>query len=126
MIWSANSDYIIIASGLGGIEIVHFHDEDLAKLDFVLAHTSNCHQLKLWEVNDHTSAMPSHRQKALMALGGADFQVTLWDVDDLICHTTICLESEVRGISLSGDGDYLAIVSEDPNISVVSSPRSSW
>lgn len=88
-VWSCNSDYFLVASGLGGIEIASFHEDTLSRLDFVQGHTCNCHQLELY---DPSSKPSSARQDSLIALGGSDFQVTLWDVNDVICHTTISLE----------------------------------
>jgi hypothetical protein len=79
----------MIASGLGGVEIIHFYENNLKIVDFVSGHTMNCHQLVLY--NPELKPAGS-RQDPIFALGGLDFQVTLWDADDLICHTTISLE----------------------------------
>ncbi len=68
---------------------MHFFDDTISRIDFILGHTSNCHQLNLY---DPIEKRQGYRDVSLLALGGSDFQVTLWDVHDLICHTTIRLE----------------------------------
>lgn len=103
MSWSQQSDHILLATGgaeLGGIEIVHFDGVELSQVcadlygGFTLvishalqlcppmaAHTSNCYCLKV----DPTFSR--------LAVGSADFLVSVWDLDDMVCtHTIQALE----------------------------------
>ena len=81
--WSANSDHLLVATGegdKGSVDIIGFGGDELRLIDSVAAHTSNCFSLKI----DF-----SHRR---MAVGGADYLMSLWDLDDMICHHTVPFE----------------------------------
>mmetsp|Transcript_33488 Transcript_33488/g.66415 ORF Transcript_33488/g.66415 Transcript_33488/m.66415 type:complete len:113 (-) Transcript_33488:39-377(-) len=59
--------------------------------------------------------------KQRLAVGSLDHCVSLWELNDMICTHTINMESEVRGMSFSGDGCYLAVVAEDPHVTICDS-----
>lgn len=111
---------LAVASGLGGLQLVHVHEDSLEIVTFIAAHTASCHYLKVWDPIDER--VGSH-DRAVMALGGTDFQVTLWDVDDLICYNTISSETDIRGICISPDGNFVAVAADESCISFVSNPH---
>jgi THO complex subunit 3 len=96
--WTFNSDHILIATGgseMGGVDIVSFDGTELTQVLPLLppppplltltlleitptlpAHTSNCYCLKV---------DPTYTR---MAVGSADFLVSLWDLNDMACHHT--------------------------------------
>ena len=81
--WSANSDYLLVATGggdMGSIDVIGFKDGELQLIESVAAHTSNCLSLKIDS---------SYRR---MAVGSADYVVSLWDLEDLACHHTATFE----------------------------------
>ena len=50
----------------------------------------------------------------LLASGGSDALVSLWDMEEVICLRTFCRpDQSVRAMSFSSDGAWLAYVSED-------------
>lgn len=95
-VWSANSDYLLAATGEGAIDIIN--PEDLKILETITAHVGGCEHLKV----DST-----YRR---MAITSVDCVLSFWDLDDLVCHNTLSFESEIKTISFSGDGQYLAAV----------------
>ena len=52
------------------------------------------------------------REYRKMAVGSADFNLSLWDLDDLVCTHTKAFESAVRFLAFSGDGKYVAVAPE--------------
>jgi len=53
------------------------------------------------------------------ATGGADALVGLWDVSELVCIRTFSrLDSSIRTLSFSYDGQYIAYASEDPIVDI--------
>lgn len=66
---------------MGNIDLIGLVNEgELTLVDTLSAHTSNCHCLKVDSGFE------------CMAVGSADFIVSLWQLDDLICHHTISFE----------------------------------
>lgn len=99
--WTANSDHLLIATAgadSGSIDIIKFNGEELFLVDTIAAHTSNCFSLKV------DSAVFRR-----MAVGSGDFNVSLWDLGDMVCHHTLPFDSAVRSLAFSGDGRFLAI-----------------
>ena len=113
MAWSYNSDHILVATGgqdMGGIDILRVDatadSADFVPVTAVGAHTSNCYCLKIDK---------SFRR---MAVGSADFLVSLWNLEDMVCYNTItCMDSPIRALSFSSTGDYIiAAVAEGNNL----------
>lgn len=103
--WTANSDHLLLATGEGNVDVVQVNNgSGLSKLHSIAAHTSNCFYLKC----------DKNYQK--MIIGGADFQLSLWDLDDLICYKSIAFDSDIRHITLNGTGEYGAVIAEDAAI----------
>lgn len=112
--WTANSDFILSATGdnngLGAIDLMTTTSEaSLKAVDCLTAHTSVCTCLKI---------DAGYRR---MAVGGNDSLLTLWDLDDLICRHSVSFDSEIRNISFSGDGQYLAGISDQPILAIINS-----
>jgi THO complex subunit 3 len=81
--WSANSDHLLVATGggeMGSVDIVSFQNNDLQLIESVAAHTSNCLCLKI----------DSNYRR--MAVGSADYMLSLWDLNDLVCHHMVFCE----------------------------------
>lgn len=108
MSWSANSDHLLVATGciggeMGGVNIVSFDaSKELKVLTHLPSHNSNCFNLAI-DRNFHS-----------MAVASADFLVSLWDLEDLICKCTIPYASQPRSISFSGNGEWFAAATESP------------
>ena len=107
LIWSLNSNYLLIAtasSDSGNIDIIEFQADkaELLLVDTIAAHTSNCFTIKV--------DAPNYRRMAVGGIlfyrlfdfililflnllpKGGDYNVTLWDLENLVCHHTIPLE----------------------------------
>lgn len=112
MSWSFNSDHILVAAGgqeMSGVDIVRVtasdDSADLVPVTSVGAHTANCYCLKVDK---------SYRR---MAVGSADFLVSLWDLEDMVCYNSLsCLDSPVRCLSFNGSGEYIAAAAEGNNL----------
>eukprot|EP00597_Dinobryon_sp_UTEXLB2267_P011493 CAMPEP_0170128898 /NCGR_PEP_ID=MMETSP0020_2-20130122/21485_1 /TAXON_ID=98059 /ORGANISM="Dinobryon sp., Strain UTEXLB2267" /LENGTH=234 /DNA_ID=CAMNT_0010362987 /DNA_START=73 /DNA_END=774 /DNA_ORIENTATION=- len=108
--WTVNSDHILATTGgepgVGAVDVVSFQNNKLEVVSSVTAHSSNCMSIAM------------DRSYRKMAVGSIDFLVSLWDLDDLICHHSFSMESEVRDMSYSGDGKFIAAVSEDPVLAI--------
>ena len=108
MAWSFNSDHVLVTTGgseMGGIDIlgvkVNTDTADFVPVTSVAAHTSNCYCLKI------------DKNYRILALGSADFLVSLWNLEDMVCHGTIsCMDSPIRCLSFSSKGDYIAAAAE--------------
>lgn len=112
MAWSFNSDHLLVSTGgleMGGVDIlgitVNTDTADFVPVKSVGAHTSNCYCLKI------------DKQYRVFALGSADFLVSLWNLEDMVCYGTIsCLDSPIRGLAFSTKGDYIAAAAEGNNL----------
>lgn len=109
--WTANSDYILVATGAPEhqIDLIGFKDTNLNMIEGLSAHTSNARFLKI---------DPTFRR---LAVGSVDHTVSLWDLDDLVCDRTITLDSSVTGLTFSGDGMQFAAASETPTLLICDS-----
>jgi THO complex subunit 3 len=114
MAWSFNSDHILVTTGgseMGGIDImgvtVYTDTAEFMPVTSVMAHTSNCYCLKI------------DKQFRRMAVGSADFLVSLWNLEDMVCYSTIsCLDSPIRCLSFSSSGEYIAAAAEGNNLMI--------
>ncbi|PNW75804.1 hypothetical protein CHLRE_12g559850v5 [Chlamydomonas reinhardtii] len=62
----------------------------------------------------HTTCLAYSKDFKLLASGGSDALVSLWDMEEVICLRTFCRpDQSVRAMSFSSDGAWLAYVSED-------------
>lgn len=112
MAWSFNSDHILVTTGgqdMGGIDILGVtctaEAADFLPVASVGAHTSNCYCLKI------------DKNYRRMAIGSADFLVSLWNLEDMVCYKTIsCMDSPIRCISFSNTGEYIAAAAEGNNL----------
>lgn len=66
--------------GVGAVDLISFKNQKLDVITSISAHNCNCTSIRI---------DPEFRK---MAIGSMDFLVSLWDLDDLICHHTINLE----------------------------------
>lgn len=111
--WSADSAHLLVATGEGNIDVLsvdaHIDNQEMRLFDSLTAHTSNCSILRT----------DSGFQR--MAAGSADHTVSLWDLDDLICHHTHAFEHPVRFISFSGDGKHVAVAPEGSVVFILDS-----
>ena len=105
--WTANSDYLLVATGTpegGTIDILEFQSSSgsLVVVDSVSAHTSNCYCLKV------------DAGYQCMAVGSADFLISLWDLQQGVCctKTITAFDSPIRCISFSHSGSHLAAAAE--------------
>lgn len=110
--WTANSDYIVAATGgegFGSIDLIEFVNGELNVVETIAAHCANCVSLSVDAVFRR------------MAVTSMDFNVSLWDLNDLICLHTVSLDADARSLSFSGDGSYLAFASDDPKLYICDS-----
>ena len=103
---------IFLTTGEGRIKILSYpefqpvlHSRINPKSAFTLSgHTSSCLSVEL---------QPTGR---LLATGGSDSIITLWDTTDWICQRTIIdMTGPVRSISFSFDGSYIVAGSDEGN-----------
>ena len=81
--WTKNSDYLLIANGgtgIGAVDLCSFASEKLKVVASFPTHLDICTNLKI----DPTFTR--------MAMGSLDRMVSLWNLDDMICHHTISFE----------------------------------
>jgi WD40 repeat protein len=102
--WSANSDYLLVGTGsmntdgAGYLEVFSVVNGDIALVKCLNAHTSYCAELRI----DPTYSY--------IAIAAADYLVSLWDLNELICFQTLHkFDEEVRGISFSPSGSHIAV-----------------
>ena len=56
------------------------------------------------------------------ATGAADAIVAVWDANELVCVQSYCkLEGQIRQLSFSHDGNYIATASEDDVVDIFNS-----
>lgn len=83
----------------------------------------------LWPEGKHVATLHGHTVPALslavdpkeelIATGGADALVSLWDAKDFIClKTYFHMDFPIRALSFSQDSRYLAMTGEDPYVFV--------
>lgn len=106
MAWAAQSDHLLLGTGSlnseggGYLELYSCQGGQLEPVECINAHTSYCGALKV---------DPSF---SIVAVASADYIVSLWDLEELICTTTLPkFDEEIRAISLSPDGAFIAVVS---------------
>lgn len=72
---------------------------------------------QLWRLQAHAShanCIAYSRDFKLLATGGSDALVTLWEVEDMICTRTFSRpDQSIRALALSADGRWLAYSSGD-------------
>ena len=110
--FTANSDHIIIAAesggnstAMGGMEIISWMNEELLPVESIPAHTSICMGLSI------------DRAFQQVAVGSSDYLVSIWDLQELVCKTTVKdVDTNARTISFSGDGNQIAIAGDSPDM----------
>ena len=111
--WTANSSHLLVATGEGTMDVLSIDldnsSQEMTLLDSYTAHTSTCFALKVDS---------DYRR---LAVGSADHTVSLWDLDDLVCHHTVTFDTPVRYLSFSGNGEHIAVVPEGAAVQIVSS-----
>lgn len=101
------------AAGFGTFEIMRVAAEkkgnpNLESAYKVMAHAGSCVCLDL------------HPSGRLLALGGLDSLVSMWDLEELYCvKTFVVTTSSIRSVRFSYSGKYIAIGMDDPNLVVV-------
>jgi THO complex subunit 3 len=95
--WSANSDHILVARGLngvGGVDLLSFtHNSKNSNSDSATKATPELTLLDT--INAHSAASTVLRIDPTychMAVGSMDHTVSLWDLEDLVCHHSFALE----------------------------------
>lgn len=81
--WTLNSDHLLVAGGgndLGTIDILGFKNDDLILVDTITGHTASGIRLKL------------DADFRRLAMSSGDNNVTLWDLEDLVCHHCVPFE----------------------------------
>jgi len=59
-----------------------------------------------------------------MAVGSGDFNVGLWDLEDMVCHHTLPFDSAIRSLAFSGNGRFVAIAPDSqPLITIANSDK---
>ena len=115
--WSANSDHVLVTTGciggeMGGVNLLSCDaDNNLKLLHYLPCHNSNCHSLRI----------DSHFQS--MAVGSADFLVSMWGLQDLICRYTIPYSSQPRSLTFSGDSKWFCAATESKTVELYSTQR---
>jgi THO complex subunit 3 len=96
---------LLMTTGTGAVEVHTWPGPH--KLLSVKAHTAGCYAIDV----DPTGQM--------LAVGGADTLVSLWDADDYTCLRTVSrFDKPVRVVRFSKGGELLATGSEDHFIDV--------
>ena len=105
MCWSSSGNMLLMTTGTGAVEVHTWPGPH--KLLSVKAHTAGCYAIDV----DPTGQM--------LAVGGADTLVSLWDADDYTCLRTVSrFDKPVRVVRFSKGGELLATGSEDHFIDV--------
>lgn len=114
MVWSFNSDFILAATGadgMGAIDVINSgmttnaeetaSTQDLILADSLTAHSAPCQLL---------SVSPDY---LLLALGGSDKSVSLWNLRDLTPQRFLSIDPlhELRTLSFSACSRYLCVLS---------------
>ena len=79
MTWTPTGDRLLIATGIGTVEVVEFDKDAIRVSGSVTAHTSNCYCIDFDMAGKNT-----------FAVGSADAIVSLWDYGEMACMRTIC------------------------------------
>jgi THO complex subunit 3 len=92
---------LLITQGDGSVKILDYPSFNL--LHTLSAHTSSCTAI---------SYSPTGK---MLAVGGSDAMISLWDTTDWVCKRTVSNPSSgaVRGLSWSWDGRYIVGASDD-------------
>ena len=115
MAWTANSDHILVTTGciggdMGGVNVISFDaNKELKVLHHLPSHNSNCHSLSI------------DSSFGTMAVGSADFLVSMWGLQDLICRYTIPYTSQPRSLTFSGDNKWFCAATESQTVDIYSS-----
>jgi len=99
------SDYFLMATGVGHIQLVKF---PALKLEHSLAaHAHKCYSVDM------------HPEGRYILSGGADGLAALWDTSELICEKVIHqIDSGLRIVKFSHTGQFIAIASESSRIEI--------
>jgi WD40 repeat protein len=105
--WSINSDHLLISRQNsdhgGGIFVVNFVAKEgtMREMFEVAGHAAEATFLKIDNKFEN------------LVVGSKDHTISIWDVDDLVCHNMITnLEADIKDISLSGTGSLVAVTLE--------------
>mmetsp|Transcript_28207 Transcript_28207/g.45405 ORF Transcript_28207/g.45405 Transcript_28207/m.45405 type:complete len:364 (+) Transcript_28207:125-1216(+) len=97
MCWDRTEKYFLITTGNGTIDIMEF--PKIAPALTIEAHTGHCHCLEI------------SQDGTLLATGGVDTVVQVWDTRDMCCVRTFSrMDDPIRSISISHDKKYVASV----------------
>lgn len=115
MAFNHTGEYLLVTTGKGTVEIFKFPSMVEVPHSAVQAHSSHCYCIEF---------DPKMRY---LATGGADALVSLWDISEMVCVRTFPrLDSQIRSLSFSHDGRFIASASGDQRIDIsdVASGRS--
>lgn len=103
--WDPSGKFLFVSTGKGSIEVLKF--PTLVKVHSFKAHTGSVYTLQF---------DPTGRY---LGTGGADASACLFDTKEFACVQTFShLETPLRAISFSHDGQYLASTAEDEHIDI--------
>eukprot|EP00899_Mesostigma_viride_P006615 jgi/Mesvir1/15955/Mv08270-RA.1 len=103
--WSLDGSLFVIVTGLGSVEIVTY--PEFKSVHAVESHTGGAYSLAM----DPTGGC--------FATGGADGIIAVHEMEDFVCFDTITShECNVRTLSFSNNGQYLASGSEDSFVDI--------
>lgn len=105
MSWNSTGDTVLLTTGSGSIKLMSFPSFE-HKLS-LQAHTSSAYCLQFDPLGRY------------LATGGADSLVQLYDLREMACVRTFDrLESPIRALGFSADGNFIASGSEDLKIDI--------
>lgn len=103
--WDPSGRFVFLCTGLGSVDVLNY--PSLQKEHSFKAHTGSVCTLQF---------DPTGRY---LGTGGADAFSCLFDLRDLVCVRTFGnLETHLRSISFSHDGEFLASTAEDERIDI--------
>lgn len=105
MAWSRSAEHLVLGTASastdlreGYLEVLCVGDSELTIVASIPAHTASCTALRI---------DPTFR---FAAIASSDSLVSVWELSELICRFTVSqFDDEIRSISFSPDGQFLAV-----------------
>ena len=121
ILWTKDCRHVIIISGNGGtgnVEIYRLIPEEKCKL------------VRLYTLAGHTAsafAVDISKDGTMLATGGSDALVCIWDLQEIVCMRTIDrFKKPLKAVCFSCDGKVLASCTEEAFIDIVSNIYVMW
>eukprot|EP01133_Synstelium_polycarpum_P007458 gene7458-8727_t len=109
IIWDTKGELFFLTTGTGMIDVMKWlpKTNEYVPLKSITAHTSNLYTIEM----DPT--------KKYFAIGAADSNVSLWDIEEMMCLRSYGkLSQPVRTMGFSFDGQFIAYSSDEPFIEI--------